>query len=56
MTNNNKKKHFKKSPPCEDCGGGGATFAPCPYREEIYGDDTEVWLCDSCREQNALDI
>lgn len=31
-------------------------FGPDPFAEEIYGDDTEVWLCQDCHEQSALDI
>lgn len=42
--------------PCEGCGDVNATFGPDPYQEDVEGDDTPHWLCESCRDQRADDI
>ena len=34
---------------CKDCDSPDVIFGPHPYLHEIYGDDTPVWLCRSCR-------
>ena len=31
-------------------------FESDPYAEEINGDSTEVWECEECRHQSAMDI
>lgn len=31
-------------------------YGPDPFAEEIYGDETPMWLCDDCHEQSRLDI
>ncbi len=42
--------------PCE-CEGCNTTtdveFAPCPYAQDIHGDEDCVWLCEDCRHQRA---
>lgn len=29
------------------------TFAPDPYAQDMQGDETPVWMCESCRSQRA---
>ena len=45
-----------ESTACVDCGEVDARFAPCPYAQEIHGNDGDVWLCDECRHERAQDI
>jgi len=51
-----KKKEKKKSKVCVQCGHDDAVFQPCPYAQDIHGDDTKIWLCDDCANSNAQDI
>lgn len=32
------------------------TYAPDPFRSEIAGDDTEIWLCSNCRYKSVMEI
>ena len=32
------------------------TKDPDPYNSEINNDDTEVWECEECRDDSAMDI
>jgi hypothetical protein len=32
------------------------TYGEDPYAAEIADDHTEIWECDNCREQSAMDI
>jgi hypothetical protein len=46
---------------CQDCGCSNTKEnevykAPDPFAEEIYGDDTEVWMCKNCREDRRDEI
>jgi len=42
---------------CTDCDTTeNVTTAPCPFAEEIYGNETPVHLCEECRSQRAGDI
>lgn len=41
---------------CESCGSKEASFGPCPYAQDIHGDDTPHWLCSDCRRERAADI
>ena len=46
---------------CEDCGCSNTkenpvTKGPDPFNDEINDDDTEVWECENCRSESALDI
>ena len=47
---------------CVECGrifdidSGEISFGPDPYAEDIGGDSTSVWECDSCRHQSGMDI
>lgn len=39
-------------PECENCGSTiEVTYGPNPYALEINDDDTDVWLCDTCRQE-----
>ena len=49
-------KKDKSDIACASCGSGGAIFASCPYDSEINGNDNNVWLCQSCRHERAMDI
>lgn len=42
--------------PCEDCGDPEAEHVPCPYAQDIRGDDTLHWLCSYCQNERAMDI
>lgn len=43
--------------PCRDCGSTeDVTFDTNPYREEIRGDKTEVWMCGKCRKASLREI
>lgn len=33
-----------------------ATFGPDPYAQDIYDDDTPVWMCADCRDDSAMEI
>ena len=43
---------------CEDCGNYGedVTYDACPFASEIHGDETPLWLCESCRYDRMMDI
>lgn len=42
---------------CQECGTDeNVSFAPDPYQEELHGDVSPVYLCDSCREKSAEEI
>lgn len=45
---------------CQSCGKffplSEIFFGPDPFAQEIYGDDTEIWLCEKCLEESASDI
>ena len=44
-------------PVCEDCGTTeDLTFEPCPFAEDVHGDDTKVWLCEQCSNDRAWEI
>lgn len=32
------------------------TFAPDDYAQELYADNTKVWMCDRCRSETSEDI
>ena len=32
------------------------TKAPDPYSSEINGDDTEIWMCEGCRDESCMEI
>lgn len=45
------------APKCVDCGSTkNVTLGPCPYASEINDDNTELYLCGSCRHERAMDI
>lgn len=50
----------KEPGPDDKCCGCGATeglsFVPDPYAYEINGNDEDVWECESCRHESAMDI
>ena len=35
---------------------GQVTYGPDPFAEEIYGDKTPVWMCESHRYESFMDI
>ncbi len=41
---------------CEDTKDNSVTFGPDPYQSDINDDDTEVWECENCRYESAMDI
>lgn len=46
---------------CQSCGCSNTkenpvTKGPDPYASEIDDDETEVWECDNCRSDSAMDI
>ena len=41
---------------CSNTEKNPVTKGPDPYAYEINDDDTEVWECDRCREDSAMDI
>jgi hypothetical protein len=46
-----------EQPRCINCGTTeNLSYGPDPYAEEIHGDYTDVWECDSCREASAEEI
>ena len=46
-----------QNPACENCESlFEVTFAPDPYSQEINGDNTDHWLCSTCRQSSADDI
>lgn len=48
---------MKKEEKCVICGTkDNLEFGPDPYALEICDDDTEVWECSKCREQQAEEI
>jgi len=44
-----------KPPVCVDCKGPGEVM-PCPYAQDIHGDDTLTVLCVACANSRAEDI
>ena len=46
-----------EKPKCIFCGATeDLEWAPDPYVWELYGDDTDVWECKSCRRESCADI
>jgi len=42
---------------CERCGTTeGVTLGPCPYAQDVHGDDADRALCGQCRDDAAADI
>lgn len=41
---------------CQGCQGPPGDLAPCPYAEELYGEDSPCNCCDECRRACAEDI
>ncbi len=46
---------------CEICGCGNTKENPVikesdPYQSEINDDETEVWECEGCRHDSAMEI
>lgn len=39
----------------KECSGAGS-FAPDPFAQEIYDDDTEAWNCDAGYYESAMEI
>ena len=35
---------------CNNCREN-SKFEPCPYRQELYGDEEECECCEKCREE-----
>lgn len=27
-----------------------------PFKSDVHGDDTQMWLCGTCRHESAMDI
>ena len=51
------KVRAKKVRLCESCNSNPASEPhPCPFSEEINGDETKCTCCDSCTDQCAQDI
>ena len=42
--------------PCEDCGGTGAKYIPCPYAQDLHGDETLHWLCEACAHDRSMEL
>lgn len=41
---------------CGSCEStNGVTLGPNPYRHELFGDETPVWLCADCRFDLKMD-
>ena len=41
---------------CSNTKENPVTKEPDLYQSEINGDDTEVWECEACRQDSAMDI
>ena len=41
---------------CSNTKENPVTKGPDPYQSEINGDETEVWECENCRDDSAMDI
>ena len=41
---------------CEDCGSVEATYRPCPFAFDLFGNDTKHWLCTDCANERAADV
>jgi hypothetical protein len=42
---------------CESCGTKeNISFGPCPFASEINEDYTEIWLCEECSYERAMEI
>jgi hypothetical protein len=42
--------------PCKDCNtSSDVTLAPCPYAQDIHGDETPVYMCGDCRDNAVRD-
>ena len=42
---------------CKSCGTTkDVIFGRDLYMSELYGDDTEVWMCGNCRHESEMDI
>ena len=42
--------------PCEDCGSPEATHIPCPYAQDLHGDETLHWLCEDCGHNRGMEL
>jgi hypothetical protein len=43
--------------PCEDCGTYiNVNLTICPYADDVYGEEVEVYLCEECEAERAMDI
>lgn len=31
-------------------------YGPDPYAQELWDDETDVWMCAECRDESAQDI
>ena len=53
------EKIGRNTEPCE-CGhyhcNGVKYWAPNPYKQEIYGDEQDYFMCDGSRWECAMDI
>lgn len=47
--------YFKKSGDYTEDQLNNVTFAPDPYRHELYDDETPVWMCEACRYESYMD-
>jgi hypothetical protein len=52
-----KKTIKKRKRKCVGCGTTkNVTYGLDPYAHDVEGDDTKVYLCDTCRDNRADDI
>lgn len=52
-------KEFMKSPAlvCVDCGTTkDVSYTPCPFDQEINGNNDKINICGDCENQRAMDI
>lgn len=53
-------REFFDQPKCENgfckTPESPVTYGPDPFRSEIHNNDTEVWECEKCRHESAMDI
>ena len=50
---------IKNDTKCKNCGETDITkleYGPDPYGQEMGGDETLYWMCESCLESSAQDI
>jgi hypothetical protein len=41
---------------CEDCGCLETAHIPCPYAQDLHGDETLHWLCEDCAEDRGMEL